>query len=421
MPRRQSSLPALLLVLVVVTGFIGLLLSNAESIPALQVVVPTEPLPTDEGFSWQAILQAGLGENSTPLPTIAIPTEPFIPPTLPRGGDTDAILLEPGQVEGGAFATPTPLSAVTPTLPPPTAAPVLTDLPVTVQSVTRSPANWQPPPLIPPLSRDPLGRDHYWLQRPVDSNATNRGLFYYPYGSDGPNTENPWPIHTGIDMPNPVGETVRAAGSGTVIWAADGTFDNSPAYGKVVAIEHDFGYRGQPLWTIYAHLSAALVTRGSYVQGGEVIGLVGETGRVSGSHVHFEVRMGENRYRATYNPVLWMVPYVGHGVIAGRVVDAFGDWVMDADVTVRRWATGLVHDTTTTYIFENSGLDVNSDPVWQENFVVGDVPVGRYEVIANIRGERVSRIIDVYEGTTSFVELSPVQPATAQPVSDAGQ
>ena len=57
-------------------------------------------------------------------------------------------------------------------------------------------------------------------------------------------------------MPNPIGEPVRAAGSGRVIWAADGReeeagiFQNSPAYGNVVMIEHDFGYRGQPLYTL---------------------------------------------------------------------------------------------------------------------------------------------------------------------------
>ncbi len=415
----QSSLPALFLISLALAGFVFVVMRNAQPEPTAQSVMPTEIQPTEDTNSWQSILSAGFGENSTPLPTIAIPTEPFIPPTVPNDGDTDIILLEPGQIEG--FATPTIPPAASPTRPPPTAALISTEIPVTEQSVTRAPSEWNPPPLLPPLSRDPYGRDHYWFQRPVDSNATNYGLFYYPYGSDGPNEENTWPIHTGIDMPNPVGETVRAAGSGTVIWAGDGAFQNSPAYGTAVAIQHDFGYRGQGLWTIYAHLSSVLVERGAYVNVGDVIGLVGETGRVSGPHVHFEVRVEEDRYRATYNPVLWMVPYVGHGVIAGQVVDSFGDMVNDADVTIKRWANGLVFDTTTTYIFLDNGLDVNPDPVWNENFAVGDVPVGRYEVIANIRGERVSKFIDVYEGTTSYVELTLVIPATAQPVENAGE
>ncbi len=414
--RRQSSFPGLVLALAALGVFGSVLMNNAQPMPVAPIIVPTESLPTSEVNSWQSILGQGFSENSTPLPTFAIPTQPFVPPTLPPGSDTGLILIDPAQVQESGLLTPTLLSVVTATPPPPTAALVSTELAVTAQSVTRPPSVWQPPPLIPPLSRDPLGRDHYWFQRPVDSNATNYGLFYYPFGSDGPNEENNWPIHHGIDMPNPVGETVRAAAAGSVLWAADGAYQNSPSYGNVVVLQHDFGYRGQPLWTLYAHLSAVLVERGSYVNAGDVIGLVGETGRVSGSHVHFEVRLGENHYRSTYNPVLWMVPYVGTGVIAGRVEDAFGDLVMDADVTIKRWSTGLVHDTTTTYIFENNSLDVRSDPSWGENFAVGDVPVGRYEVIVNIRGERVSKVIDVYEGTTTFVEISPIRGATAQPV-----
>ncbi|MGV2435617.1 MAG UNVERIFIED_CONTAM: M23 family metallopeptidase [Anaerolineae bacterium] len=122
-------------------------------------------------------------------------------------------------------------------------------------------------------------------------------------------------VHRGIDMPNPIGESVRAVGSGQVIWAADSlrvesekTFQNSPSYGNVVVIQHDFGYNGQTLYTLYAHLSAVLITRNQYVERGDVIGLVGSSGRVGEPHVHFEVRVGENAFGSTYNPLLWMVP-----------------------------------------------------------------------------------------------------------------
>jgi hypothetical protein len=121
--------------------------------------------------------------------------------------------------------------------------------------------------------------------------------------------------------------------------------------------------------------------------------------------------MGENAYSATYNPVLWMVPYVGTGVIAGKATDYEGNLLDDQDVTIRTFATGLVAATTTTYIFENNGLDVNSDPNWQENFAVGDLPVGRYQVITNIDGLRVSQLVAVVEGMTTFVDLSPDEPA----------
>jgi hypothetical protein len=153
-----------------------------------------------------------------------------------------------------------------------------------------------------------------------------------------------------------------------------------------------------------------LVISGQRVNPRDPIALVGNTGRVSGPHVHFEIRYGENRYASTYNPVLWMVPYVGTGVIAGRVTDRDGGLVEDAEITIRSRATGLTVDTTTTYIYQDTGVDVNADPIWQENFAVGDVPVGRHEVVANIGGERVTQIVNVVEGTTAFVELSPRQP-----------
>ena len=361
-------------VLLVILGFGYLLWRNSTDVPELIVIVPTQLPPTDDPNAWQNLLREGFGSNSTPLPTVPIPSQAFEPPTLPPEDEAiDAVPIEPAAV--GTRSSDENLSvAATPTVPPVSPTPlgagsegVEEPLPVfTEQAVFLPTTVWQPPPLIPPISRDPLGRDHYWFSRPVDSNATNYGLFYYSYGSDGPTRENPWRVHHGIDMPNPVGETVRATGSGQIIWAADSLrvedasiFQNSPSYGNVVLIEHDFGYRGQPLFTLYAHLSAVLVRQGQFVESGDVIGLVGQTGRVSGPHVHFEVRMGENHYRETYNPLLWMVPYVGHGVIAGAVRDRQGDFAQDVDITLRRWSTGLTEDTTTSYVF----LDTPSD-VW---------------------------------------------------------
>jgi murein DD-endopeptidase MepM/ murein hydrolase activator NlpD len=412
MMQRGSSVPAFVLLILAVVVFGGILWYNARPVPDLVPIIPTEIPEATEANAWQGILRQGFGSNSTPLPTVAIPTAQFEPPTLPAALSIDATSIAPSQLDPLLSLTGAPASiGVTPTPPPPTPANVATDLPITVEAVTRPPSSWQPPPLVPPISRDPYGRDHYWFIRPVDSNGVNYALSTYPFGSDGP-VDNPLRVHHGIDMPNPIGETVRAAGSGTIVWAADGlrtegaVFENSPSYGNVVVIQQDFGYQGKTLYTIYAHLSAALVMRDQHVNAGDAIGLVGNTGNVTGPHVHFEVRLGENRYGDTYNPVLWMVPYVGHGVIAGRVSDSRGNTVGDADITIRNWSTGLVAATATTYVIQNTGYDVKSDPVWQENFAVGDMPTGRYEVITAVDGIRVSRIIDVLEGTTSFVDLS---------------
>jgi murein DD-endopeptidase MepM/ murein hydrolase activator NlpD len=417
MQRQGTGIPAITLIILAMGGFGFLLLYNSRPSQELRVIVPTQIQPTIEVNAWEQVLEASFGSDSTLLPTVAIPTVAFVPPTLVLQEALDTTSIPAAAL---AVASATPFLGATPTLPPPTAPALVTDIPVTQIYVTRPPQQWALPPLIPPISRDPLARDHYWLRRPIDSNANNRGLITYPYGSRGAAELN-MRIHAGIDLSNPIGETVRAAGDGTVVWAADGlrvqggSFQETYSYGNVVVIEHDFGYDNRRIFTLYAHLALVNVAPGQRVLRDDPIGLVGNTGRVTGPHVHFEVRLSEaGNYQAdyiptygnTFNPLLWMVPYIGTGVIAGRVTDEFGDVVNDAEVTVRSRATGQVVGVTTTYIYENTGVDVNADPLWQENFVVSDVPAGRHEVVAIVGGERVTTIVTVIEGTTTFVELS---------------
>jgi murein DD-endopeptidase MepM/ murein hydrolase activator NlpD len=415
--RGRQTLPVLLVLLVMVGTFVVLALRNPEStLIVTPLGIPTQPSATPPENPLGALLSMG---RSTALPTVPIPA---VQPTVPQVAPP-AVTLVPVSASDLIVGTPDIVAEgilPTPILPTPTLAEERA--PATAIAVTQAPTNFQRPPLIPPISRDPLGRDHYWLMRPIDSNAQNWVLSVYPYGSDGNDPSNPLRVHHGVDMPNPVGTVVRAAGSGTVIYSADGRlaqtdiFQNSPSYGNVIVIQHDFGYNGMFIWTLYAHLSSAFVRAGETVTAGQPIGQVGQTGRVTGPHLHFEVRLGrteaDNRYGSTYNPVLWMVPYVGTGVIAGAVRDANGRFINDADITIRNFATGQVQTTTTTYVFNNSGFDVNSDPVWQENFAVTDIPVGRYNVIATINGERIVRQVTVVEGTTAFVELRPSPPAT---------
>lgn len=88
--------------------------------------------------------------------------------------------------------------------------------------------------------------------------------------------------HPAIDISNLGGGSIRASDSGTVTVA--GFVDNS-GYGNRVLIDHGNGYT-----TLYAHLSANYVVAGQRVSKGEVVGLMGSTGRSSGVHVHLEIR-----------------------------------------------------------------------------------------------------------------------------------
>lgn len=97
-------------------------------------------------------------------------------------------------------------------------------------------------------------------------------------------------VHHGVDVSMAVGDTVRAALSGTVE-----RIDCQPhGYGHYVVLAHEGG-----LETRYAHLKCALVTPGQYVTAGEPIALSGNSGNSTGPHLHFETR----RMKIPFNPL----------------------------------------------------------------------------------------------------------------------
>lgn len=98
--------------------------------------------------------------------------------------------------------------------------------------------------------------------------------------------------HDGIDLAAPEGTAIGAAAAGTVIYAGA-----QSGYGSIVILRHAGG-----LVTLYAHCSQLLVEEGREVRRGEPVARVGQTGRTSGPHLHFEVREG-TRPR---NPLLFL-------------------------------------------------------------------------------------------------------------------
>jgi murein DD-endopeptidase MepM/ murein hydrolase activator NlpD len=91
--------------------------------------------------------------------------------------------------------------------------------------------------------------------------------------------------HSGLDFPVPAGTMVQAAGVGTTVFAGW----NTGGYGNLVVVQHRLGYT-----TWYAHLSSVTSWVGEQVSGGTRIGYVGSTGRSTGPHLHFEVRLWNN-------------------------------------------------------------------------------------------------------------------------------
>jgi murein DD-endopeptidase MepM/ murein hydrolase activator NlpD len=87
--------------------------------------------------------------------------------------------------------------------------------------------------------------------------------------------------HRGLDISMPVGTSVRAPAAGRVASVREG-----PVNGRWVELDHGAGVR-----TVYCHLSRVDVTRGQKVAAGELVALSGDTGRVTGPHLHFQVKL----------------------------------------------------------------------------------------------------------------------------------
>jgi murein DD-endopeptidase MepM/ murein hydrolase activator NlpD len=90
--------------------------------------------------------------------------------------------------------------------------------------------------------------------------------------------------HEGIDLSAPLGTPIVAARDGTVIYAGDGV----KGYGNMVVVQHDGG-----LLTVYAHNSLLIARQGERVRQGQEIARVGQSGRATAPHLHFEVRRGD--------------------------------------------------------------------------------------------------------------------------------
>ncbi|MEK5390897.1 MULTISPECIES: peptidoglycan DD-metalloendopeptidase family protein [Heyndrickxia] len=89
--------------------------------------------------------------------------------------------------------------------------------------------------------------------------------------------------HKGIDIAGKYMSPIYAAADGVVVKSY-----LSYSYGNVVFIRHDNGFE-----TVYAHLAKRIVSEGDHVQQGETVGLMGNTGESTGTHLHFEIHEGE--------------------------------------------------------------------------------------------------------------------------------
>ncbi|HIJ63033.1 MAG TPA: M23 family metallopeptidase, partial [Rhodospirillaceae bacterium] len=117
-------------------------------------------------------------------------------------------------------------------------------------------------------------------------------------------------IHPGIDLAAPLGTTVRATAAGRVVFVG-----RRGGYGRVVEVFH-----GQRVTTLYAHLLRLSVHRGQWVAAGAPLGRVGRSGRATGPHLHYEVRIAD----IPTDPWPFLTRRAGPAVATGPAIPAAG-------------------------------------------------------------------------------------------------
>lgn len=298
----------------------------------------------------------------------------------------------PTAVIAGVIATEPPAAVDAPVKP--TIAPFRFVVPTPgAEPVT----GWRPP--LYPIPWAVSAYDHFYFARPIAADNVNWPLAEYRYG--GVFFANV--VHTGVDIDAEEGTPILAAGPGTVISADWGLYTEAPGnigdpYGQAVVIHHDFGYKGQALYTIYAHMSKIIAVVGQHVETGDVLGLVGDTGATTGPHLHFEVRLGDNSFYKTYNPELWMAPPQGWGILVGRVEGEHGELLYQYPVEVRPMPSEVPLRKVLTYAMGA----VNSDPYYRENLVLSDLPEGLYKINLDYKDKKQQFWVNIYPGQVTY-------------------
>jgi len=350
-----------LVVILTLLGAVGCR-SAAVADMATTIATTTAPLVT------RPASEAADSAIEPPATRPALPATAAPPPSpTPQSTTTPATRHTPGATRHAATATPTPFPTFT------------------------------PPPPPPPVADEHL----YWL-RPVPASGPTWTDKSYPYSSTRGGALRP---HHGVEFVVQSGTPVLAVAAGTVVVAGD---DSQTAYGPQTAFYGNLvvlqlaGTGNTPIFALYGHLSEVTVSLGQVVAAGETLGFSGASGVADGPHLHLEVRAGGNNYGATRNPLLWLKPLPGTGVVAGRVVGASGELLHEAPVALQRVDGLAPYTATTSYALDGP----NPDDALGENFVMDDVEPGFYELIVDAGSIRHSVDLWVYPDRVNWVEIT---------------
>ena len=324
-----------------------------------------------------------------------------------------------GSEETGIYS-PAPIAG-TQITPPQILDPVVTPQPANTitlaGTLTSQPALTRTPPIQPtPTSWASCSfhishlSGNFYLSRPIAPPGRDYIDPTYRFGATQHGQREP---HTGVEFLNSTGTPILAAANGQVIFAGNDLDVLQSAwpnfYGNLIILEHSLPNMEMPLFTLYAHLSDIHVAVGDQVEAGQVIGLVGASGSAEGSHLHFEVRLGENHYTNTQNPELWLRPHssiegISYGAMAARLLDENGYPINIGEVVVETYVNE--GETPVKYILEMYDWEEmgDSQPILEEHTALGDLPPGRYRFTFVYNGLK-EQFFEVHSGEVTYLTI----------------
>jgi murein DD-endopeptidase MepM/ murein hydrolase activator NlpD len=247
------------------------------------------------------------------------------------------------------------------------------------------------------------------LQPPIAPSGNQYVERSYPFGSTQGGLRDP---HHGVEFINPLGMPVLAAADGIVKVAGD---DRNALfgpywyfYGNLVVLEHTLPGQVEPFFTLYGHLSQINVKEGQRVQAGQQIGQVGMTGIATGTHLHFEVRVGENSYKNSRNAELWLAAAKEEsqstGAIAGRIQDNYGNLLPVPSIIIEHLPAPDQPADLRFYTSTYEEKALLGQPPFGETFALGDLPPGWYR-LSFVQYGMQERLVQVKPGELTYVSF----------------
>ncbi len=392
--------------------------------------------------SWLALLLLSLitvACTSSPQAVANSPAQPVATETMPPTAEITPTTTATTQATATSAPTIAPPATATAL---PTITPTASATPIPTIELDATPAGLPCPaetPLKPVYDRYYLSAqawptpapaypsDHFWMAKPLPGGGrflTNQG---FPYGYD---QGGRLLIHTGVDSAEDLATPLLAVADGTIVVARPDVAEQygwrCDWYGQLVVLELDQRWNDQPVYALYGHVLNIVVQEGQHVERGQQVAEIGFGGAATAPHLHFEVRVGENSFASTRNPLLWFQPPPSRGLLAGRLVDPQGrPW---QGVALALVPADSEQETigTWSYLGDPDGL-ANPDEAIAENFLFSDVRPGEYELYTEVQGISYSQPVTIYGGdlhtielvTHAFVPITPsAEPETDQNVTE---